>query len=106
MTTEHERTKGIVKTRKFLQILASPVDVIIRSLVRSVAERLLGRHPLNVDLEAFVSALPGVLARPPPGCAWHRELSPTAQRCFLRCAKTATHRFPHRRDVAKQIHKT
>ena len=67
MTTEHERTKGVVETRKFLQMLASAVDVTIRGLVPSVAECLLGHHPLDVDLEASASALPGVWARPPPG---------------------------------------
>lgn len=96
MTAEHECTKGVVETRKFLQMLASAVDVTIRGLVQSVAEYLLRHHPLGVGLEASATALPGVWSHPPPGSAWNREAqSDCPATGLLRCTKTATHSFPH-----------
>jgi hypothetical protein len=37
MTTAYERTKAVIETRQFLQMLASADEVTIRGLVQSVA---------------------------------------------------------------------
>ncbi|WP_308235589.1 BPSL0761 family protein [Burkholderia sp. SCN-KJ] len=47
MTTAHERTKAVIETRKFLQMLASADEVTISGLVQSVAVCLLRHYPLN-----------------------------------------------------------
>lgn len=64
MTTAYERTKSVIETRKFLQVLASDDEVIIRGLVQSVAACLLRHYPLDIDLEVSAAALPGVWAAP------------------------------------------
>jgi len=64
MTTAFERTKSVIETRKFLQMLASANDVANRSRVQSVAARLLRHYPLDIDLEVSAAALPGVWAAP------------------------------------------
>ena len=64
MTTPAERTKAVVDTRDFLQMLSVAEEVTIRGLVQSVAIGLLRHYPLKVDLDASASALPGVWAHP------------------------------------------
>lgn len=64
MTTPAERTKAVVDTRDFLEMLANAEEVTIRGLVQSVAICLLRHYPLNVDLDASASALPGVWTHP------------------------------------------
>ncbi|WP_081058458.1 MULTISPECIES: BPSL0761 family protein [Burkholderia] len=60
MTTAYERTKSVIETRTFLQMLASADDLASRRDVQSVAVRLLRHYPLNVDLDVSAAALPGV----------------------------------------------
>jgi hypothetical protein len=62
MTTAYERTKSVIETRKFLQMLASAEEITIQGLVQSVALCLLRHYPLDVDLEVSAAALPGVWA--------------------------------------------
>jgi hypothetical protein len=64
MTSPTERTKAVVDTRDFLQMLSVAEEVTIRGLVQSVAIGLLRHFPLNVDLDVSASALPGVWAQP------------------------------------------
>lgn len=64
MTTPVERTKAVVDTRDFLEMLANAEEVTIRGLVQSVAISLLRHYPLKVDLDASASALPTVWAHP------------------------------------------
>ncbi|RQX90804.1 BPSL0761 family protein [Burkholderia stagnalis] len=64
MTTAYERTKAVIETRKFLQVLASADEVTICGLVQSVAVCLLRHYPLDVDLEVSAAALPGVWGAP------------------------------------------
>ena len=64
MTTAYERTKSVIETRKFLQMLTSADDLASRSHVQSVAERLLRHYPLDIDLEVSAAALPAVWAAP------------------------------------------
>ncbi|MGF6654935.1 hypothetical protein OKW34_005525 [Paraburkholderia youngii] len=64
MTTPAERTKAVVDTRDFLQLLSNAEEVTIRGLVQSVAIGLLRHYPLNVDLAVSASALPEVWAQP------------------------------------------
>ncbi|MBC8745338.1 MULTISPECIES: BPSL0761 family protein [Paraburkholderia] len=64
MTTPYERTKSVIETRQFLQMLASADDVTIRGLVQSVAVCLLRHYPLDIDLEVSAAALPGVWVVP------------------------------------------
>ncbi|WP_322787462.1 hypothetical protein [Paraburkholderia xenovorans] len=45
-------------------MLSASEEVTIRGLVQSVAIGLLRHYPLNVDLAASASALPGVWAQP------------------------------------------
>ncbi|WP_338326451.1 BPSL0761 family protein [Burkholderia multivorans] len=59
-TTAYERTKSVIETRTFLQMLASADDLASRRDVQSVAVRLLRHYPLNVDLDVSAAALPGV----------------------------------------------
>jgi hypothetical protein len=64
MTTPAERTKAVVDTRDFLEMLANADEVTIRGLVQSVAIALLRHYPLKVDLDVSASALPGIWAQP------------------------------------------
>lgn len=64
MTTAYERTKSVIETREFLQMLASSGDLASRNHVQSVAVCLLRHYPLNIDLEVSAVALPGVWAAP------------------------------------------
>lgn len=64
MTTPAERTKAVVDTRAFLEMLANAEEVTIRGLVQSVAIGLLRHYPLNVDLAVSAFALPGVWTHP------------------------------------------
>ena len=64
MTTAYERTKAVIETREFLQMLASADEVTIRGLVQSVAVCLLRHYPLDIDLEVSAATLPGVWAVP------------------------------------------
>jgi hypothetical protein len=64
MTTPAERTKAVVDTRQFLEMLASAEEVTIRGLVQSVAIGLLRHYPLNVDLDVSARALPEIWAQP------------------------------------------
>lgn len=73
MTTPAERTKAVVDVRNFLQVLSNAEEVTIRGLVQSVAIGLLRHYPLDVELDASASALPGVWAHPTVGCS--RELT-------------------------------
>lgn len=62
MTTPRERTKAVIETRKFLQMLASTDEVASDGDVQSVAERLLRHYPLDIDLEVSAAALPEIWA--------------------------------------------
>jgi hypothetical protein len=64
MTTPTERTKAVVDTRDFLQMLSAGEEVTIRGLVQSVAIGLLRHYPLKVDLDVSASALPELWAQP------------------------------------------
>jgi hypothetical protein len=64
MTTPAERTKAVVDTRDFLEMLTTAEEVTIRGLVQSVAIGLLRHYPLNVDLDVSASALPDVWTHP------------------------------------------
>ena len=55
-----ERTKAVVETRKFLQMLEGADEVSIPGLVQTVAAGLLRHYPLDVDLAVSASALPGI----------------------------------------------
>lgn len=72
MTTAYERTKSVIETRQFLQMLASTDDVASRSHVQSVAIRLLRHYPLDIDLDVSATALPGVWAVLTPNAAMRR----------------------------------
>jgi hypothetical protein len=64
MTTPYERTKSVVETRQFLQMLASPDDTARHSRAQSVATRLLRHYPLDIALDVSAAALPGIWAAP------------------------------------------
>ena len=64
MTMPDERTKAVVETRKFLQMLEGADEVSIPGLVQTVAAGLLRHYPLDVDLAVSASALPGIWAHP------------------------------------------
>jgi hypothetical protein len=64
MTTPAERSKAVVDTRDFLQMLSAADEVTIRGLVQSVAIGLLRHYPMNVDLDVSASVLPEIWARP------------------------------------------
>jgi len=64
MTTPAERSKAVVDTRDFLQMLSVAEEISIRGLVQSVATGLLRQYPLNVDLDVSASALPEIWAHP------------------------------------------
>ncbi|MET3232603.1 UNVERIFIED_ORG: hypothetical protein ABIC54_004808 [Burkholderia sp. 1263] len=66
MTMPYERTRAVVETRKFLQVLSSAEEVTIRGLVQSVAVCLLRHYPLDIDLDVSASALPGIWGAPKP----------------------------------------
>jgi len=67
MTTPEERTKSILDTRDFPELLAGAGDVAIPGLVASVAKGLLRHYPLTVDLVVSASTLPGIWADPDTG---------------------------------------
>ncbi|HIE1298122.1 MULTISPECIES: BPSL0761 family protein [Burkholderia] len=60
MTTAYERTKPVIETREFLQMLASADELTIHGLVQSVAVSLLRHYPLDIHLEVSAAALPNV----------------------------------------------
>lgn len=64
MTTPAERTKAVVDTRGFLEMLSNAEEVTIPGLVQSVATCLLRHYPLNIDLDTSASAVPTVRAPP------------------------------------------
>ncbi|WP_346655718.1 BPSL0761 family protein [Paraburkholderia phenoliruptrix] len=64
MTTPAERTKAVLGTRDFLEILSRADEVTIHGLVQSVAASLLRHYPLEVDLHISAAALPTVWAPP------------------------------------------
>jgi len=64
VTMPDERTKAVVETRKFLQMLEGADEVSIPGLVQTVAAGLLRHYPLDVDLAVSASALPGIWAHP------------------------------------------
>lgn len=64
MTTAYERTKSVIDTREFLQMLVSADELTIHGLVQSVAACLLRHYPLDIDLEVSAAALPNVWAIP------------------------------------------
>ncbi|MBR8142747.1 hypothetical protein NUV26_13560 [Burkholderia pseudomultivorans] len=64
MTTAYERTRAVVETRKFLQMLASVDGASNDARVQSVAARLLRHYPLDIDLELSAAALPGIWGAP------------------------------------------
>ncbi|MBF4061176.1 hypothetical protein ISJ10_14040 [Burkholderia pseudomallei] len=64
MTTAHERTKSVIETREFLQLLASSDDDVTHARIRLVAARLLRHYPLDIDLKVSAAALPGIWAVP------------------------------------------
>ena len=87
MTTSHERTKAVVDTREFLPMLASADEVTIRGLVQTMAMCLLKHYPLDVDLDASTSALPGIWA------------APANRRAGLSVAREFQTRVPGQRDA-------
>ncbi|MCW3699595.1 BPSL0761 family protein [Burkholderia cenocepacia] len=60
MTTAHERTKAVVETRNYLQILASDINCAKKCDLGAEAVRLLRHYPLDVDLDVSAAALPNV----------------------------------------------
>lgn len=80
MTTANERTKAVVDTREFLQVLASADEITIRGLVQSVAVCLLRHYPLDVDIEVSAAALPEVWCVPEHG----RAVPRAARKCQMR----------------------
>jgi hypothetical protein len=64
MTTPDERTKAVVETREFLQILAAFDEVTVPGFIQTVATGLLKHYPIAVDLGVSASALPGIGAHP------------------------------------------
>ncbi|MEM5338843.1 BPSL0761 family protein [Paraburkholderia azotifigens] len=64
MTTPTERTKAVLGTRDFLEIISRADEVTIHGLVQSVAASLLRHYPLKVDLDLSAAALPTVWAPP------------------------------------------
>ncbi|WP_408121845.1 BPSL0761 family protein [Caballeronia grimmiae] len=65
MTTPEERTRAVISTRNFLEILASADAIEIPGLVQSTAVCLLRHYPLNIDLDFSAALIPTVWA--PPG---------------------------------------
>jgi hypothetical protein len=69
MTIPRERTRAVVETREFLQLLASSDDATVGLDIREMAIRLLRHYPSDVDLDTSAVALPEVwspLADSPP----------------------------------------
>ena len=64
MTTPVERTKAVVDTRDFLEMLSTAEEVSIRGLVQSLANCLLRHFPSNLDLDVTASAVPTIWATP------------------------------------------
>lgn len=64
MTLPAERTKSVVDTRAFLEMLASDEQVTIPGLVQSVALCLLKHFPSSIDLRISASSSPQVWAPP------------------------------------------
>lgn len=60
----YERTRTVIRARKFLQLLASSEATPVPQVVRVEARRLLRHYPLDVDLDISAAALPGVWAAP------------------------------------------
>jgi hypothetical protein len=88
MTTPEERTRAVVGTREFLQMLASAStdDVTIPGPVQSAALCLLRHYPLNVDLDFSASVLPTVWAPPSPRRGTRRG----ARLCIVRMFRRKT----------------
>lgn len=64
MTTPYERTKAVVETRAFLEILAAAEEVSVVGLVQSLAVCLLRHYPLDVDIAVSAAAIPTLWAQP------------------------------------------
>ncbi|CAB3795556.1 hypothetical protein LMG28614_04199 [Paraburkholderia ultramafica] len=64
MTTPAERTKAVIETRRFLQMLASDDSLTDPSKIREAAMRLLRHYPLDVDLAVSAAAFPNVWLSP------------------------------------------
>lgn len=64
MTTPDARTKSVVETRDFLELLARADAVSISGPIETVATGLLRHYPMDVDLEVSALALSGVWAHP------------------------------------------
>jgi hypothetical protein len=64
MTTPYERTKAVVDTRAFLEILAAAEEVSVAGLVQSLAVCLLRHYPLDVDIAVSAAAIPTLWAQP------------------------------------------
>ena len=62
MTTPYERTKAVIATRDFLQMLAVAEEIAVPGLVQSVALSLLRHFPLAADVDVSAAALPGLWA--------------------------------------------
>ncbi|WP_429249755.1 BPSL0761 family protein [Paraburkholderia sp. GAS333] len=64
MTTPYERTKAVIETRSFLQMLASDENLTDLNKLREAALRLLRHYPLDVDLAVSAAAFPNVWTAP------------------------------------------
>ncbi|WP_321815135.1 BPSL0761 family protein [Paraburkholderia sp. J69-2] len=64
MTTPDERTRSVVDTREFLELLARGGEITISGLVQSVAVGLLRHYPQHIDIDVSAVVLPSVWARP------------------------------------------
>ena len=77
MAMPSDRTRAVVETREFLQLLASSDDATVGLNICEMAIRLLRRYPSDVDLDASAVALPEVwasLADSPPVRAKPRSI--------------------------------
>ncbi|WP_408115707.1 BPSL0761 family protein [Caballeronia grimmiae] len=64
MTTPEERTRAVIQTRDFLEMLSNPGNALSPVEVMVEATRLLRHFPLNVDLDFSASVLPTVWSPP------------------------------------------
>ncbi|MET3243478.1 hypothetical protein ABIE53_000223 [Burkholderia sp. OAS925] len=70
MTTPDERTRAVLDTRHFLQILAAPDEISIAGLTRTVAIGLLRHYPVELDISVSACAVPAVWAEPDVTQRW------------------------------------
>ena len=67
MTTPDERTRAVLQTRRFLQLLTDPVATPdVPETVREEARRLLRHYPGEGDMSLAHTALPIWFGEPPP----------------------------------------